>query len=173
MFREFHWQNTYQSFASEQHSCMDCLTISCFTEHCWLSVFCFSSVSWAFSPSEIQLMTLNFFLCFCSIIHVTLPIYPRIAPLLLHSLKILPLFWIVGFFSFIQLLIYERTFSEFVHESHLPYNIPCAIVFQWKGIFRDFYSVFYSVLYICIFKYQLYPAIKEIWREQTLIKIFH
>lgn len=142
MFREFHWQNTYQSFASEQHSCMDCLTVSCFTEHCCFLIFCFSSVSWAFSPSEIQLMTLNYFLCSCSTIHVTLPNIPKnssFIPTFLEYSAIVLICWV---FSFIHLLIYERTFSEFVHESHLPYNIKCAIVFQWKRIFRGFYSVF-------------------------------
>lgn len=146
MFREFHWQN----FASEQHSCMDCLTVSCFTEHCWLLIFCFSSVSWTFSTSEVQLMTLSNFLWSCSIIHVTLPVYPRTAPLFPYSLKILPLFWIIGIFSFIQLLIYGKTFSEFVHESHLPCNIQCPIVFQWKWIFRGFYSVFCIYVFLSI-----------------------
>lgn len=148
MFREFHWQNTYHSFASELHSCMDCLTVSCLTEHCWVLIFFLSFLSlFSFRNS---MNDTQFFLCSRSIIHITLPIYPRTPPLFPYSLKILPLFWIVGLFTFIQLLIYERTFSEFVQESHLPYNIQCAIEFQWKWIFRGLYSVFCIYVFLNI-----------------------
>lgn len=142
----------------------------CFTLHrrlLPLNIVFFSSF-----PSRVFFQNLNeilffFFLYSCSIIHITLPVYLRTAPLFPHPLNILLLFGMF-FFSFIQLLIYERTFSEFVHGSCLLYNLQYVIVFQWKWIFRALYSVF------CIFvfwniRYTL--PFKEMWREETLRKI--
>lgn len=95
VFREFHWQNDYQTFVSEQHSCMDCFTISCFTEDCWLLTSHSSPVLSLLSDLFVFFFSLYSF----SITHITLPIYLKTASLLPHPLNILPLFWVSGFFS--------------------------------------------------------------------------
>lgn len=168
MFREFHWQNGYQTFVSEQHSRMDCFTVSCFTEDCWLLTLHSYPVFWVFflnlnSWNSIQF---NFFVFLFDNTHNCL--YTLEQLLYYHTPWIFSLVLGCDFFSFIQLLIYERTFSEFVHESCLLCNLQCMIVFQWKWIFRGLYSVF------CIFVFwniRYIQPFKEMWREETLIKI--
>lgn len=53
------------------------------------------------------------------------------------------------------------------HTYHVTYNV------QLYSSEKEYSEVFILYFVYIIFKYQLYPAIKEMWREQTLIKTFH
>lgn len=135
----------------------------CFMLHRgWLALNIASSpVFWALTSFRITTHEIQIFLYSCSIIHITL--YTLEQLLYSHILWIFSPSFRLLFFFLIQLLRYERSLSEFVYQSHLPYNVQCAIVFQWKWTFGGVYFVYLCFEISDIYFVYLYFEISDIY----------